>query len=315
MAQQNFDTGLQQSGARRWHFDLYALLEGPQELYFGHETRVNVNVVETVRIDLGNGEVKEKCYLSPTKRRGVERRTLIWAPLADGRLLGDKLLCGIPHTCTKQECPICSIYGGLITSDTTVGKDKRSAATFIGRLVHGGGVAVQELAPEEKQRAMHPSMLQKGPGDDPTPTPFKREYNEPGLLYPIYNHAMSVSEAEFSAAAYAFLESMARLGAGNPKGVRLFEADLLGQNQPLLVLDRHLVPLGRRPILSPEEISKPDAIAQFKTAALTVGDQTISQATFEQKRGENTIFTRWVGDAALQQVQEYAQQFAETYLF
>lgn len=314
MAQQNFDTGLQQSETRRWHFDLYALFEGPQELYFGHETQVNVNVVETVMIDLGNGEVKEKCYLSPTKRRGVERRTLVWAPLADGRLLGDQLLCGIPHTCTKQECPICSIYGGLITSDTTVGKEKRKAATFIGRLVHGGGVAVQELAPEEKQRAMHPSMLQKGPGDEPTPTPFKREYNEPGLIYPIYNHAMSVSEAEFSAAAYAFLESLARLGAGNPKGVRLLEDELLGNNQPLLVLDRHLVPLGRRPILSPDGTNKAEAIANFKTAALTVGDHTISQSTYEQKRGESNIFTRWVGNAALQQVQEYAQQFVEAHL-
>ncbi|KAA3663957.1 MAG: hypothetical protein DWQ04_08150 [Chloroflexi bacterium] len=314
MAQKNFDTGLQQSAERRWHFDLYALLEGPQELYFGHETRVNVNVVETVRIDLGNGEVKEKCYLSPTKRRGVERRTLVWAPLADGRLLGDQLLCGIPHTCTKQECPICSIYGGLITSDTKVGKETRKAATFIGRLVHGGGVAVQELAPEEKQRAMHPSMLQKGPGDDPTPTPFKREYNEPGLIYPIYNHAMSVSEAEFSAAAYAFLESMARLGAGNPKGVRLFTDELLGENQPLLVLDKYLVPLGSRPVLSPEETMKANALAQFKTAALTVSGQPISQTIHKQERGENIMFTRWVGNAALQQVQEYAQQFVEAHL-
>lgn len=314
MAQQSFDTGLQRSEARRWHFDLYALLEGPQELYFGHETQVNVNVVETVKIDLGNGEVKEKCYLSPTKRRGVERRTLIWAPLADGRLLGDKLLCGIPHTCTKPVCPICSIYGGLITSDTKVDKETRKAATFIGRLVHGGGVAVQELAPEEKQRAMHPSMLQKAPGEDPTPTPFKREYNEPGLLYPVYNHAMSVSEAEFSAAAYAFLESLARLGAGNPKGVRLFEAELLGPNQPLLVLDRHLVPLGRRPILSPEGTNKAEAVAQFTTAALTVCNQTIAQSTHEQKRNDKPVFTRWVGESALAQLQEYAQQFAEAHL-
>lgn len=314
MAQKNFDTGLQSSAERRWHFDLYALLEGSQELYFGHETRVNVNVVETVRIDLGNGEVKEKCYLSPTKRRGVERRTLVWAPLANGRLLGDKLLCGIPHTCTKQECPICSIYGGLITSDTKVGKETRKAATFIGRLVHGGGVAVQELAPAEKQRAMHPSMLQKGPGDEPTPTPFKREYNEPGLIYPVYNHAMSVSEAEFSAAAYAFLESLTRLGAGNPKGARLFSDDLFEENQPLLVLDKYLVPLGSRPVLSPEETIKANALTQFKTAALTVSGQPIAKSIHTRKRDSNIMFTRWVGNAALQQIQEYAQQFVEAHL-
>ena len=68
----------------RFHFDIYAILEGGQELFFGHETQVNVNIVETVTIPEpdNNGEKDEfeKCYLSPTKRRGVERRSLIWAP-------------------------------------------------------------------------------------------------------------------------------------------------------------------------------------------------------------------------------------------
>ena len=216
MATIQTNTGLPRSEERRWHFDIYAMFEGPQELYFGHETQVNVNMVETVHIDTGRTDesgrslVVEKCYLSPTKRRGVERRTLIWAPLADGRLLGDKLGCGIPHTCTQPDCPICAVYGGLITSDVEVeagvpGAPKRKATTFIGRLVHGGGVAVQVIEPSEKQRAMHPSMLLKEPGVAPTPTPFKRQYNEPALLYPVYNHAMSVSEAEFGSVAYAFL--------------------------------------------------------------------------------------------------------------
>ena len=46
---------------------------------------------------------------------GVERRVLIWAPTGNG-LLGDSLNCGIPHTCSKAECPICRVFGGLITS-------------------------------------------------------------------------------------------------------------------------------------------------------------------------------------------------------
>lgn len=314
MAQQNFDTGLQQSDSRRWHFDIYALLEGPQELYFGHETRVNVNVVETVKVDDGNGLVVEKCYLSPTKRRGVERRTLVWAPLADGRLLGDKFQCGIPHTCTQQDCPICSIYGGLITSKTTVGDETRDPATFIGRLVHGGGVAVQEIAPAEKQRAMHPSMLQKAPEADPTPTPFKREYNEPGLIYPVYNHAMSVSETEFSAAAYAFLESFARMGAGNPKGIHILQNDLLDSRQPLIVFDRYLVPLGQRPIVSPQVTNKKDAIKRFIDAGLSVGSQTLTTPTYSETRNDTAVFTRWVGQDALQQIQQYALTFAENHL-
>lgn len=314
MTQTTFGTGLQRANERRWHFDIYALLEGPQELYFGHETRVNVNVVETVKIDVGDGVILEKCYISPTKRRGVERRTLIWAPLADGRLLGDQLNCGIPHTCTQQSCPICRIYGGLITSDVTVEGEKRSTSTFIGRLVHGGGVAVQELGPEEKQRAMHPSMLNKAPNEEPTPTPFKREYNEPGLIYPIYNHAMSVSESEFSAAAYAFLESLARMGAGNPKGVRIYEDALLGSPQPLLVLDRYLVPLGKRPILSPSQTGKEAAIAQFTADALSVQGATMPAGSIEEEADGKLVFSRWVGQAALAQLQQYATQFAAGHL-
>jgi hypothetical protein len=304
-------TGLPQSEERRWHFDIYAMLEGAQELYFGHETQVNVNLVEMVTID-----GQDKCYISPTKRRGVERRTLIWAPLKDGRLLGDKLGCGIPHTCTQDDCPICRVYGGLITSDTEVGNDvpggpKRKPNTFIGRLTHGGGVAVQSSPPEEKQRAMHSSMLNKEPSEKPTPTPFKREYNEPALLYPVYNHLLSVSEDEFGAAAYAFDNALARLGAGNPKGVRIYEAQLLESEQPLLVLDRYLVPLGKRPVISPAITDKGEAIGQFTAAALTYQGKTVTGDKVDEK---DKHFTRWIGNAALQQLQDYALQFADTYL-
>lgn len=322
------DTGLPQSQeGRRWHFDIYALLEGAQELYFGHETQVNVNLVEVVQIDgreydtdgkVISGEIVEKCYLSPTKRRGVERRTLIWSPLADGRLLGDKLGCGIPHTCAQPNCPICRIYGGLIVSDTEVADDvpadskgKRKATTFIGRLVHGGGVAVQTLDPEEKQRAMHPSMIHKEPGANPTPTPFKRQYNEPGLIYPVYNHAMSVSEIEFSSAAYSFLESLARLGAGNPKGLRLYEAELLGQIQPLLVFDQYLTPLGKRPTISPAVNNKTEAINQFCYAALDVHGQPINVSHYQHDDG---LFQRWIGRTALTRLQELALNFTKAHL-
>ena len=91
----NVKSGLEDySNEPRFHFDIYAILEGGQELFFGHETQVNVNIVETVTIALpdtnGDNSELEKCYLSPTKRRGVERRALIWAPTGNG-LLGDTL--------------------------------------------------------------------------------------------------------------------------------------------------------------------------------------------------------------------------------
>jgi len=98
---------------------------------------------------------------------------LLWAPVENGNY-GDKK-CGIPKTCAKPDCPICGSYGALDPG-------KR---TLIGRVTHGGGVAVQEIYPVDKQRAMHPALLvnQK----EETPIPFKRQYNQPGILYPVSN--------------------------------------------------------------------------------------------------------------------------------
>ena len=296
----------------RFHFDIYAILEGGQELFFGHETQVNVNIVETVTIPSpdNNGEENEfeKCYLSPTKRRGVERRTLIWAPKGNG-LLGDTLDCGIPHTCSKTECPICRVFGGLITSKTQIkGGEERPATTLIGRLTHSGGVAIQELGPEEKQRAMHPSMIRKAPESDPTPTPFKREYNQPGLLYPVYNHCLSVTDSEFSTVAYAFMSALARLGAGNPKGLKIHEALLTkDEDEPWIVVDRYLSPLGKRPVVSPAITDVKTAKKQFKNAVFSVAgskqgpDSELTQGNFH----------RYVGDAAIAKLSEYLIAFEE----
>ena len=271
----------------RLHFDIYAILEGSQELYFGEETQVNVNLVEKVKLTSKDGQSLEKCYISPTKRRGVERRCLLWSPVKNGELLGDKQKCGIPKTCAKPECPICAVYGAL-----DPGKN-----TLIGRLTHGGGVAVQEIYPVEKQRAMHPAMLVNK--KDETPTPFKREYNQPGILYPVYNHVLSITDREFAAVAYAFLDSLPRIGAGNPKGISIAESN----NEPLLVVDRYLVPKGKRPIVSPSVIDPQVAIEDF-----------LRLATFPVDRVEDNHFDRWIGDAALAKLQQYSTNFVETIL-
>jgi len=273
------------------HFDIYAILEGTQELYLGHEVQVNINLVEVVKLSTIDGRSIEKCYISPTKRRGVERRSLIWSPVKSGTLLGDKLQCGIPETCAKPECPICSTYGGLIAGKKTL----------IGRVTHSGGVAVQELYPVDKQRAMHPARLvnQK----EETPIPFKRQYNQPGLLYPVYNHALSITEKEFAAVAYAFLDSLARIGSGNPKGVALAED---ANNKPLLVFDRYLVPRGKRPIISPSVTNAADAIADFQRLAQT--------PTANTDHISEPLFDRWLGDEALLKLQDYAGDFVNRVL-
>lgn len=313
----NVKSGLENySDEPRFHFDIYAILEGGQELFFGHETQVNVNIVETVTIALpnGNGDDNEleKCYLSPTKRRGVERRALIWAPTGNG-LLGDSLNCGIPHTCSKAECPICRVFGGLITSKTKVKgeTEERPATTLIGRLTHSGGVAIQELGPEEKQRAMHPSMIRKAPEADPTPTPFKREYNQPGLLYPVYNHCLSMTEREFSAVAYAFMAALARLGAGNPKGVKIHDDILVKDTvEPWVVVDQYLTPLGKRPVVSPAITDVKAAKEQFKEAVFSLAGSRQEDAN-ELTHGK---FHRYIGDTAIAKLSEYLLKFEEVVL-
>ena len=308
----NVKSGLEDySNEPRFHFDIYTILEGGQELFFGHETQVNVNIVETVTIALphakGDNNELEKCYLSPTKRRGVERRALIWAPIGN-KLLGDTLNCGIPHTCSKTECPICRVFGGLITTAVKVEGEKRPATTLIGRLTHSGGVAIQALGPEEKQRAMHPSMIRKAPDADPTPTPFKREYNQPGLLYPVYNHCLSVTETEFSAVAYAFIGALARLGAGNPKGVKIYDAPLTKDtNEPWIVVDKYLSPLGKRPVVSPAITDVETAKDQFKNAVFSVAGSRQEPAS-ELTQGS---FHRYVGDAAIAKLSKYLVRFEE----
>ncbi|BAZ11474.1 hypothetical protein NIES4071_33000 [Calothrix sp. NIES-4071] len=293
-------TGLSKTDANnpRLHFDIYAILEGSQELYFGHEVQVNVNLVETVKLKIkdelsSEPRSMEKCYLSPTKRRGVERRCLIWAPVATGELLGDKQDCGIPKTCAKQECPICSVYGGL----------EPGQKTLIGRVTHGGGVAVQEMFAVEKQRAMHPSRL-ASPKDkkDETPIPFKREYNQPGILYPVSNHALSITDKEFAAVAYAFLDALPRIGAGNPKGIAIAES----KNQPLLVMDRYLVPKRKRPVISPAITNPEEAIATFERLA----QKPENTSSYIQENH----FERWIGDAALEKLQEYSSNFVDAIL-
>lgn len=208
-----------------------------------------------------------------------------------GELLGDKQKCGIPKTCAKQDCPICALYGAL-----DPGK-----STLIGRVTHGGGVAVQDLYPVDKQRAMHPSRLvnQK----DETPIPFKRQYNQPGILYPVSNHALSVTDKEFSSVAYAFLDALPRIGSGNPKGISIAENE---QQIPLLVVDRYLVPKGKRPVISPAIIDPEIAINDFMRLA-QYPHNNIDHI-------HDDYFDRWIGDKALEKLQEYSANFVKTVL-
>lgn len=281
-------SGLPPSDAPRKHYDIYAILEAPQELYFGDEKEVNVNIVEKVRVWTPEGE-KEKCYISPTKRRGVERRCLLWSD-AGGKLLMDVIECGIPNTCCKTNCPVCRVFGGMEAGNKT----------FIGRLSHSGGVAVASQIVLEKQRAMHPALVYKE--KEETPMPYRKEYAQPGLLYPVSNHALSLTEDEFCTMAYAFLMSLTRLGAGNPKGVGLARTDWNDKEQPLVVVDEYRVPMGERPVISPSIMDNDTAVSTFIKLAGSVNPN------------DSKSFTRHAGYVALTRLQDAAAQFEHTYL-
>ncbi len=281
-------SGLPKSDKPRQHYDIYAILEAPQELYFGDEKEVNVNVIEKVRVKI-EGKEYEKCYISPTKRRGVERRCLLWSS-AGNVLLMDKLKCGIPATCCLETCPVCRVFGGL-----DAGKK-----TFIGRLTHSGGVSVEVQIALEKQRAMHPALVYKEKSDPPMP--YRKEYAQPGLLYPVSNHCLSITEDEFTTVAYAFLMSLNRLGAGNPKGVSLAQANWRNDEQPLLVVDEYRVPMGQRPVVSPAITENDKAIAAFINLAERVTPSPGGK------------FTRHTGNAALERLQLAAEAFETMYL-
>lgn len=166
-----------------------------------------------------------------------------------------------------------------------------------------GGVAIQPILPEQKQRAMHPSRIASPEsGKDETPTPFKREYNQPGILYPVYNHCLSLTDEDFATVAYAFLDSLPRIGAGNPKGIGLAE----DAEKLLLVVDRYLVPKGKRPIISPSETNPESAIENFWRLAQTPEENT----DYIQVKH----FERWIGDKALEKLQEYASIFVDEVL-
>jgi hypothetical protein len=272
---------------KRINMDIYAIVEATQELHFGNVKDLNVNRIELVTVPRIDGEI-EKLYMSPTKVRGVARRALLWKLYE----LGDENVksCGIPATCGK--CDLCKLFGGLMT---TVGEEEGSIAS---RVFQAGGVAIQEVSPEIKQRLSSPTYIidgqigqydknkikqllsERGVKGDvlnrlSQPMPYEKEYVVASALFPIYWHALLLEiekenrkMSEPQMVAYSFLETLKRIGAGHPKGVEIFHYNWLGNGEePVLVIDIYKEPLGKRPIISPMETDVKKAIVEFAKKA------------------------------------------------
>lgn len=288
----------------RINMDIYAIVEATQELHFGNVKDLNVNRIELVTVPGIEGEM-EKLYMSPTKVRGVARRALLWKL----NELGDENVksCGIPATCGK--CDLCKLFGGLMT---TVGVDEGSIAS---RVFQAGGVAIQEISPEIKQRLSSPTYIidgqigqydknkikqllkERGVKKDDLnrlsqPMPYEKEYVVASALFPVYWHALllevekgSRKMSEPQMVAYSFLETLKRIGAGHPKGAEIFHYDWLGNGrEPVLVVDIYKEPLGKRPVISPMEIDVKNAIKDFATKAKKFSN---IDNKFERYLGEN----------------------------
>jgi hypothetical protein len=373
--------------------DIYALLEASQEIFFGNIPGVNKMPTETVRVSSNNKDNSvEKVYFSPTKRRGIDRRTLLWTKVMTQngeKQYQDVVGCGLPRTC--RVCAVCRLYGGISTErrgtfiereegqsdedfiskimdeldfptsekqlfEKLIGRvekrnqikletlrasldnwlkgktreavtqkevdakkdilenlrksievrieEEKRPLSITSRVEYGGGVAIQPLPPEWKQRLSASSTIESF---EDVSTPFKKQYGQPSLLFPVYYHMFFVDEDEIGLVAYAFLNSLPRYGAGHPKGFNFHfnkfneESEKL---EPMIVIDEYLIPQGDRPVVSTLINSVEEAIRDFKRKALNVKDgNLINDGKIESKH-----FIRYYGEKAYVRLKELSEK-------
>lgn len=292
----------------RQHYDIYAIVHTPQEVHFGHEKQINLNVVETVKVARNSGDDYDlKLYFSPTKRRGVERRSVLWMPVGD-EYYYEVVDCHIPRTCCS--CILCDVFGGL---DNDVRK-----LSITSRVTQGGGVAVQPLPPEIKQRLVVSADLKRkierageGGGEDTSATPFKKEYAEPGIWFPITTHCTSLTEEEFGLVAYAFLDAMRRYSAGHPKGGWIVNGEVDCEERPLIVVDAYRAPQVNRPLVAPTTNDTGTALDQFQRGIPIDRSWGNKEGTIHKESGDSKLFTRYYGNAALSFLEANSDDFVK----
>jgi hypothetical protein len=292
----------------RQHYDIYAIVYTPQEVHFGHEKQINLNVVETVKVaHTGRDDYDLKLYFSPTKRRGVERRSILWMPIGDDYFY-EVVGCHIPQTCCS--CILCDVFGGL--------DNRIQNISITSRVTQGGGVAVQPLPAEIKQRLVVSADLKRsiaraaeGEGDDTSATPFKKEYAEPGIWFPITTHCTSLTEEEFGLVAYAFVDAMRRYSAGHPKGGWVVTESINGAKRPLIVVDEYRAPQMNRPVVMPTTDDTSQALEQFSNGIPINQDWGDNNGIVLVGNRQDPLFTRRYGEVALGYLTEKLSAFVQ----
>jgi len=232
---------------------IYAILEVPQELYFGMASEKNINLLETVTLSIdvhenGNiirNEVK-KPYFSPTKQRGIERRAIAYSLVktSDGKCIPyyKYFNLSIDVTKTYQDGKpdprdiLTYLWGATWTAPV---------AYLRGRIHYGGGVAIQPLLERKQRNRVEYNMYnmlkseeesekeKREKGKEIAQTIWTKEYVEPYTLIPVvrYGTLLGVNNMEPHAMAYAFLEGLKLAGAGTPKGISILEDYWLGNKE------------------------------------------------------------------------------------
>ncbi|MEM4827973.1 MAG: hypothetical protein QXK07_08045, partial [Desulfurococcaceae archaeon] len=215
------------AGCRLVNMAIYAVLEAPQELYFGSHAERGLNVLEkvTLQLEIGEGEntkyvTLEKPFYSPTKQRGIERRAIAYAKVG---------------TTNGAEMPYYKFFNLSIDVTNTYPNglpDPRDILTFLwgatwttptlylrGRVGYGGGVAIQPRSVVIKRRNRVEYRFfehvekeeRRGAGEseeeaavETAQTMWLKEYLEPHVLIPVYRSytLLGVENMEPHAVAY-----------------------------------------------------------------------------------------------------------------
>lgn len=333
---------------------IYAILEAPQELYFGSHSEKDINVLEKVviRLDIKDGNTTravdvEKPYYSPTKQRGVERRAIAYSLVK----VGDKLV------------PYYRYFNlSIDVADTYPDgrPDPRDILTYLwgatwtkptlymrGRIGYGGGVAVQpgpvltkqrnrveyrHFEAVMKERRREKEKVESEGEEEAIETAqilWSKEYAEPHLLIPVYRTGilLGVENYEPHALAYAFLKGLELAGAGTPKGLGILEAYWISDDatkkeentkQKVLVVDIGVNLMPEPVVVSPAILSPIEALAEFKRKAEE--PEKIILQNFEnvesvfEKVTNKNTCVRLVGNTAYKFLEGLADKFAREYL-
>jgi len=321
------------------NMSIYAILELPQELYFGSHSEKNLNILEKVemRAEVKSGDKVEpvlvvKGYYSPTKQRGIERRAIAYSLVKVKQDNTEKLMPYYKYF--NLSIDVTNTYPGGVPDPRDIltflwGASWREPAAYIrGRVGYGGGVAIQDdIFIKQRNRVPYETYTktEKEEREEVAEqTLWKKEYNEPGVLIPVVRHGFMLGWENYEphALAYAFLEGLKLAGAGTPKSLDIFDGYWLSNEHKhrAVVVDLYLWLSPEPVVISPLITSVTEALEEFKRKALNHSQDGIiedeNQLNIDDiiKNVKEGKAIRLVGNVAYKFLRKLAGSFGSDYL-